>query len=352
MSSITIDTRKNVLLAPFTSFRCGGPAEELIECYSREELVSVLGERSVSPPWMLGYGANVLISDKGLPGTTIVWRGGDIVQQGTRIIVDGGVWWDDLVTKTIHAGLWGMELTSGIPGSVAAALVGNVAAYGQQASDRLVDIDVFNTITHTEKKIARDNIEFSYRKSSLQSKPYIILGATFDLSPNNTTKLAYASATAIAEELKYNTNTLEGRRDTIMETRRRAGSLYDPNDPNPSRTAGSFFKNPVVPNDLAEYFASFDETGKALSLLKSQNVIHGGSESRASVAHILLAAGFRRGQTWGEVRLHPQHVMKIENLGNAKAQDIYNVAQGIIETVREKFEITIEPEVKFLGEFA
>jgi UDP-N-acetylmuramate dehydrogenase len=343
--------QEQVPLAPYTSLSCGGPAEKFVECYSREELISVIGDEPVSPPWILGYGANVLISDKGLPGVTIVWRGGDVIQHGTHITVDGGVWWDDVVQRSILTGLWGMELTSGIPGSVAAAIVGNIAAYGQQANDRLVEIDVFNTITHTVKKISREHIDFGYRMSSLQDSPYIILGATFSLSPTTTTQLSYASATAVAEELKCNTNTLEGRRTTIMETRKRAGSLYDPSDPSPSRTAGSFFKNPLVHNDMAEFFAKFDESGKAMGVLKLQNAIHGGDVSRASVAHILLAAGFKRGQTWGPVRLHPQHVMKIENIGGAKAQDIYNVAQGIIETVRDKFELTIEPEVKFLGEF-
>jgi UDP-N-acetylmuramate dehydrogenase len=85
--------------------------------------------------------------------------------------------------------------------------------------------------------------------------------------------------------------------------------------------------------------------------LLRQNVIHGGDKTRVSAAHVLLAAGFERGQTWGEVRLHPNHILKIENTGNATAQEIYDVVQIILGTVEQKLGIKLEPEVRFLGEF-
>ena len=86
--------------------------------------------------------------------------------------------------------------------------------------------------------------------------------------------------------------------------------------------------------------------------LLRQNIIHGGDKSRVSAAHVLLAAGFARGQTWGNVRLHPDHILKIENIGNASAQEIYDVVQNIISTVQQKLGITLEPEVRFLGDFS
>ena len=97
--------------------------------------------------------------------------------------------------------------------------------------------------------------------------------------------------------------------------------------------------------------AGFDETGKTLDRIINQSKIHGGNAQRASAAHVLLAAGFHRGQTWGNVRLHPHHVLKIETLPGATAQEVYDVTQLILETVKDKLDITLEPEVKFLGNF-
>lgn len=343
--------RSQVSLAPYTSFKVGGPAEQFAECHTRDEFLAAL-QSATGDIRILGYGSNTLISDKGLPSLTIVYRGGGISFDGVRAVVDGSAWWDDLVAQTVERNLWGIELTSGMPSSVAAAIIGNCAAYGQEASDRLVSIDVFDLSDRTAKTLQKNDCEFRYRQSSLQGSPYIILSATFDFATEPTMELRYASALVIAEELKLNAASLADRRTIIMETRRRAGSLYDPHDANAARTAGSFFKNPVVSPEQAEKIASFDESGKALELIKQQNAIHGGSSSRVSAAHVLLAAGFHRGQAWGPVRLHPDHVLKIENTGGATAQQIYDVAQEIITTVKEKLGITLEVEVRFLGDFS
>ncbi len=83
-----------------------------------------------------------------------------------------------------------------------------------------------------------------------------------------------------------------------------------------------------------------------------QNKIHGGDQARVSASHVLLAAGFKRGQNWGPVRLHPEHVLKLENIKGASAQQIFDVAMEIINVVQQKLAIALESEVKFLGEFS
>jgi UDP-N-acetylmuramate dehydrogenase len=80
-------------------------------------------------------------------------------------------------------------------------------------------------------------------------------------------------------------------------------------------------------------------------------LVHGGAQKRVSAAHVLLAAGFQRGQTWGPVRLHPDHILKLENTGGATAQQIYNVAMEIVNTVKNKLAVDLVPEVRFLGSF-
>lgn len=344
-------TLLNEPLAPYTSLRVGGPAEKLVIVETRDDVVTALSETD-GRSWLLGFGCNILVSDKGLPGTTILWRGGKISVDENHIVADAGVWWDDVVQTSIQHNLWGLELLSQIPSSTGGAVFGNIAAYGGQVSDTLSWIEVYDKRTREIRRHTATDFEFSYRKSSLQTEPdLILLRAGFDLKTTPVQELKYESALAIAREKNLQPVNLNERREIIIETRRRAGSLYDPHDPTPERTAGSFFKNPMVSFEQAKELAKFDETGKTLERILEQSTIHGGSVQRASAAHILLAAGFRRGQRWQHVILHPSHVLKVATLPGATAQEVYDVVEKIRQTVKEKLGIELEPEVRFLGEF-
>lgn len=349
-----MQTLSNAELAPYTSLRLGGPAERLVIVSSYNETVDQLSKQPDDQLWMLGYGSNVLISDKGLPGTTLMWHGGAIMTQGGHhLVVDAGVWWDDAVKTAIEHGLWGLELMSEIPSSVGGAIHGNIAAYGQQVSDTLEWIEVYNRRTKSIERLDRSQIELTYRSSSLQKEPWrVVLRACFKLRVEPLHELRYDAALAIADELRLDHKTLEHCRDIIIETRRRAGSIYHPHDPVPERTAGSFFKNPLVSIDQAKALAGFDETGKTLERILNQSKIHGGNAQRASAAHVLLAAGFNRGQQWGNVRLHPSHVLKVQALDGATAHELYTVIQLIVKTVKGKLDIDLKPEVRFLGDFS
>jgi UDP-N-acetylmuramate dehydrogenase len=347
-----MNVQYNAPLAPLTSLKCGGPAKVLMITSNTEELLEGLRAANGNHLNILGYGTNSLISDYGLDGTTIITRGGNLSFQDDLVVADTGAWWDDLVQLSIEKELWGIELMSGIPSSVGGAIMGNIAAYGQQISDTLAWIEVFNRDTAQVQKLSANEITFNYRSSSLQNQlNFVILRAAFCLSPYSTTHLGYASAQSAAEKLGLDTGSLHNRRLIILEARGQAGSLWDPNDANAQHTAGSFFKNPLVSQTQAEEIATYDETGKSLERLLAQNRIHGGDTRRSSAAHVLLAAGFERGQTWGAVRLHPDHILKIENTGGAKAQEVYDVAQLVIRRVREELGIVLEPEVTFIGQF-
>ena len=130
------------------------------------------------------------------------------------------------------------------------------------------------------------------------------------------------------------------------------------NKPHGSATAASILGHPVVTAKKngevkikAEWAPFYERLLELREQLLRQNQIHGGSSVRVSAAHVLLAAGFRRGQTWKNVRLHPDHILKIENIGQASAQEIYQVVQEIIGTVKDRLGIDLEPEVRFLGQF-
>lgn len=343
----------SVSLTNFTSLHAGGLAENLVEIEPDDNFQEVIA-KCQKPVWVLGYGTNVLISDKGLPGTVILNKAGKIeVLDGGQIKVDSGVNWDDLVQAALAHNLWGIEFTSGVPGGVGAAVAGDIAAYGQKVADVFVGATLLNSNDGSSVQWARSDFGFDYRTSNLLkhvNAHLVILDATFALSSQPTTELEYEKALEVGGELNIKPDTLQNRRKIILETRRRAGSLLSDISVGPF-TAGSFFKNPLVDESQVQNILSFEESGISREQLLRQNLIHGGNKARVSAAHVLLAAGFARGQTWGNVRLHPDHILKIENLGNATAQEIYNVVQHIIQTVQQKMHITLEPEVRFLGDF-
>jgi len=342
-------------LSDFTSLAVGGKAEQLYIIDTSDDLLKVLDEARGKQLWILGYGANVLISDKGLPGVTVLIRTKEILREDDLLIADAGVWWDDLVQYAISQRLWGLELMSAIPGGVSAAVVGNIAAYGQAVADTLQWVEVYDRSNGEVKKLAADELGLTYRYSLFQTETFanlVILKAAFKLSQQPTTEVTYQSALDVAYANDLDLSMLEGRRETILKTREKAGSLWDYRTPaSQMHTAGSFFRNPMVDEATAEKLMAHDETGKSAELLKQMNRVHGGDTKRVSAAHVLLAAGFQRGQSWGPVRLHPDHILKIENTGGATAQQVYDVAQEIIRTVKDKLGIELNPEVRFLGDF-
>jgi len=349
---------KNEPLSQHTSFQTGGPAETLIVIEQTSDLHEVLKEYK-QPLWLLGSGANTLIADAGLPGTTLVLANRNIEirdEDGEPLLVaDAGASWDDLVQQAIAHDAWGLECMSGIPGSVGAAVVGNIAAYGQAVADTLAWVEVINTAGNPEitECLEADKLGLKYRYSDFQNEKlnhYVIVRAAFKLSRVPKKELTYASALQVGQELGISPDNLEHCRAIIMEARRRAGSLLEPGMTH--KTAGSFFRNPLVSREQAEQVIAHEENKISMEQILAQNAAHSGEALRVSAAHVLLAAGFKRGQTWGPVRLHPEHVLKIENTGGATSQDIYDVAQEIMQTVQDKLGITLEPEVRFLGQFS
>ena len=349
-----MNLKKNVALAPYTSFRLGGPAECFVEVSSTDELLEVVRNNKHQRIWLLGYGSNTLISDKGLEGLVICMRGGSTQIAGQNIIVDAGVWWDDVVKLSIDHGLWGIELMSEIPGSVGAAVYINITAYGQSIGKVVEWVEVWDPKRASSRRINKDELKWDYKQSIFQNpanKGLIILRTCLGLSTEHTDKLVYQKALDVAGELKLDPNDLEQRRKIIIEARHRAGSIWKPDDKKTVKTVGSFFRNPVVSPKQAAYVMAFEEHGNPTKQIKKQNLVHGGNTRRVSAAHVMLAAGFKRGQSWGKVKLNEQNLLKIEALPGATAQEVYDVAMEIQQTVQDKLDIKLEPEARILGEF-
>lgn len=344
----------NVALAPYTSFGVGGNAEKFANPQSADELITLLKEHRSEQISLLGYGSNALISDEGVPGLTILLRSSHIEVNGDEIIADSGVWWDDVVTTAIKNDLWGIELLSKVPGSLGAALYINIAAYGQTIGPRVKWIDVWDSDTHEVRRLEASALTWSYKQSVFQQpemKKLLIVRACLHLSRQKTDELTYQKALDIAEEKHLNPDDLVERRDIVIEARRRAGSLWHPSDTS-ARTAGSFFRNPLVTAEQADAIIAHDESGLAADVIRKMNQAHGGDALRVSAAHVMLAAGFQRGQMLHDhVRLHEKNLLKLETLPGAKAREVYEAMRHIQKQVNDTLGIDLEPEVKLLGEF-
>lgn len=344
---------QNHPLAKYTSFNVGGNAEKLVICDDSDELYNYIDKADHHKITVLGYGTNVLISDHGLPGTTILTRSNNIKFKDDEVTVDAGLWWDDFVKAGIDKNLYGIELTSGVPGGVGGAIFINITAYGQSANDNLKWIECVDPKTGKVFSLKANDLDWGYKKSYFQ-KPenldIVILRACFKLSKIPTQELSYQSALDVACELGLDANDLKNRRKIILESRSRAGSLFEYGK-GYEKTVGSFFRNPMVTKEQADHVMSFDESGKTKDQIEKMNKIHGGDMRRVSAAHVMLACGFYRGQSWGDVRLHPKNLLKIENIGSATAQQIFDVSQEIKKTVKQTLDIELEPEAQILGKF-
>ena len=347
------DIQKQVVLAPYTSFGLGGPAEHFVEVHSSDELITVLKRTTAQPIWLLGYGSNTLISDKGLPGLTVVLHGGAMEFTENRVVADAGVWWDSIVQAAIDRNLWGVEFLSYIPGSLGAALYINITAYGQSIGPRVEWVDIWNPSTLQVERMDTAVLLWDYKQSVFQQPTYqqaVILRACLILSNRQTDELLYQKAVDVASELHLDMHSLQDRRKIIYEARLQAGSIWDPSS-HEHRTVGSFFRNPLVDPATAERIIAYDESGKTALEIKKMNQVHGGSAQRVSAAHVMLAAGFKRGQRWGQVKLNDQNLLKIEALEGATAQDVYTLMRHIQDTCLASIGVKLEPEARILGSF-
>ena len=336
-------------LAELTAFGVGGRVAQFARAGDSDSLVACLAARPPAPVRILGQGTNLLIADGQLPGTVIAARSPHCSMIGSVIWADAGLGWDRLVAMVVTRGWWGLELLSGIPGTVGAAAAININAYGQSLSDCLIGVEIYDPDAAQRRLLPIRSGDWGYKQSPVQGQ--FITRVGWRLSRQPTTKLVYPAARDYARSQGLNPNQLEDRRRVIIAVRRQAGALYSPAGDGQARTCGSYFKNPAVGRRQLKPLLEADEAGRSRAALKRMNRVHGGHKTRVSAALVLLAAGFSRGQTFGRVRLHPDHVLKLENYQQASAQEIYQVGGHIQATVKSKLGISLEPEISFWGQF-
>jgi UDP-N-acetylmuramate dehydrogenase len=329
-----VQVRRDVPLADLTTLAVGGPIERLVEVEDAAELVAAVREADESgrPLLLLGGGSNVVAPDEGWPGDVVAVRSRGIERTGERLVVQAGHDWDDLVAYTVRNDLAGMEALSGIPGSTGATPVQNVGAYGQEVAQTVTAVRVYDRAEKSEYTLTPAECGFAYRDSRLKREPgrFVVLDVTFALHagelsrPVGYAELARRLGVEIGEQAP-----LADVRAAVLELRRGKGMVLDPADPD-SRSAGSFFTNPIVPAERAvEGCPSWPA---------------GDGHVKLSAAWLVQHAGFGRGTREGHVGTSSRHSLALTTEPGATAGELLAFADRVVATVRETFGVTLERE--------
>jgi len=349
--------RENTLLAPFTTLKIGGAARFFAEARSEADLLVALefAERQQLPIFILGGGSNALIADEGFPGLVVrvaiegvVWR-----NEGEKVLVTAGAGedWDELARRCVERDLAGVECLSGIPGSVGGTPVQNVGAYGQEVSETITSVRVFDRLAGQFVELSDAECQFSYRASlfnTVARDRYVVLAVTYALKPDGDPALRYPDVKNFFANATSKPSLREVR-EAVRAIRARKAMLITPDDPD-CRSAGSFFKNPVV---TLETFARIEAAAKEQGLICDDERAPSfpASEGKVKVpaAWLIQRAGFQKGYCRGRVGISSKHTLAIINRGGATAREVIELAREIQERVWARFGVPLTPEPVFAG---
>lgn len=336
--------QENVPLAPLTTLGIGGSARFFAEAASESELIAAIefAERRDLPVFILGGGSNVLVSDEGFPGLVIrvAIKG---IEWGERLTAGAGEDWDGFVRQCVERNLAGVECLSGIPGLVGGTPVQNVGAYGQEVSETITQVRVFDRQTKQIIELSYAECGFRYRTSifnSTERNRYVVLAVSFALKANGEPALRYPDVKNFFDG-KTDQPTLAEVRQAVIEIRSRKGMVIVPDDPD-CRSAGSFFKNPVI---SAEAFVKLESViGE-----RPPSFPAGDGYVKVPAAWLIERAGFQRGYAKSRAGISSKHTLAIINRGNATAQEVLDLVAEIQARVQTEFGVALLPEPVFVG---
>ena len=327
------------------TFGVHATAPMLVEVADAAALPELFGYAMLrdGPVLVLGGGSNLLFAGDP-PGATLALTAQRIEMledDGTGAIVraDAGVAWHDFVLWTLGHGLCGLENLALIPGTVGAAPIQNIGAYGVEVRERIHAVEAFDRKSGGFVRFAAGACEFAYRDSLFKRDPehYIVVAVEFALSRTPALKLEYAG---IGEELQAMGVEAAPRASQVAEAVIRIRRRKLP-DPALLGNAGSFFKNPIVPVAQADAL---------LARHASMPVFRGaGDDSRKLSAAWLIDQCGWKGHRDGDAGVAPSHALVLVNHGSATGTQLLDLARRIAASVRERFGVSIEPEPRIVG---
>ena len=335
-------------LAPRTTLRLGGPAEELVEAGTEDEVVAAVAGADATgrSTLVLGGGSNVVVADDGFPGLVV-----DVATRGVHVESDlcGGAFatvaagesWEELVARSVSEGWIGIEALSGIPGRVGATPIQNVGAYGQEVSDTIARVRAWDRESDRVTTFFPDQCGFGYRTSRFKEHPgrHVVLSVTFQLrlgdlgAPVRYAELAELLGVAVGDRAP-----LPDVREAVLRLRRRKGMVLDAAD-HDTWSAGSFFTNPLLDGahvpDGAPRWAQSD------------------GRVKTSAAWLIERAGFAKGYALdrppGRVGLSRKHTLALTNRGGATTAELLALAAEVRDGVRDRFGVTLVNEPVLVG---
>lgn len=317
-----LNVLENIPLAPYTTFKIGGPAKFFIKAESLDILKEALkwSKDKGEEVFILGGGSNILVSDKGFNGTVIQipfegWeKGGESIKvDGETIISDSGIALSKILAIAAQNGLSGLEWGVGIPGTIGGAIRGNSGAFGKDAGDFIQTVHIFDISAMEIKKLSKEECGFYYRGSVFRkNKNLIVLKGEFNLVKDEGENVKSKMKEYILDRTKKNSAGL-------------------------GKSAGCFFKN--IPWDA----------------VNKENLLQNFPEIRVQAEMPKLATGFLidsvglKGAEVGGACVPHEHANYIINKNNAKAEDVLNLANLIRKKIRNKYGIELEEEVELAG---
>jgi UDP-N-acetylmuramate dehydrogenase len=348
------DFRENVPLAPFTSLGVGGPARFMAEAQTEAQVIDALEFAEVHglEVFILGGGTNILVSDAGFPGLVIrIALSGIEKTTGGLVTAGAGEEWDPFVGSCVEQNLAGLECLSGIPGTVGGTPVQNVGAYGQEVGEVIISMRAVDRKTRQVFVLSNEACGFGYRTSVFNTadrERYVVLSVAYDLRAAGEPRITYPD---LQRSFAGRTGrpSLAEVREAILRIRESKSMVLRPGDPD-SRSAGSFFKNPVVPQDR---IPPMEDTARRLGRMPVGESLPRyampDGMAKLPAAWLIEHAGFAKGYSRGRAGLSSRHALALINRGGATAQELLDLMREIQSAVHQSFGIELVPEPVFVG---
>jgi UDP-N-acetylmuramate dehydrogenase len=356
-----VEIQENVSLAPYTTLKIGGPARYFVRAASEEQLLdAVRFARGLDLRlFLLGGGSNLVVADSGFSGLVIqAALDGPMHIEGpndefapnrfTRYLVPSGHDWDAFVRLTCEGGFSGVECLAGIPGFVGGSPVQNIGAYGQEVSQTISAVHVVDLENLRYEVLPAAACRFAYRQSIFNSTHrdrYIVTRVAFDFPLDAAPTLVYADLAKHFAEKKLPCP-LEIY-EAVRTIRAGKGMLIDPRCPDAdSRSAGSFFKNPVVKprvlKDIVETTSPAE--GEVPNWPQPSGLV------KLPAAWLIEHAGFKKGFALGRVGISSKHTLALINrTGDASCDELLRLRDLIVLTVEQRFGVTLQQEPVMLA---
>ena len=336
---------EDVPLASLTTLRVGPVARRVITCATTDQIVTTLRtlDRAAGPVLVLGGGSNVVVADD-LADLTVVRLASSAVTVDPPVLrAEAGADWDAVVSRSVDAGLGGLECLSGIPGSAGATPVQNVGAYGAEVADWMTRVKLLDRRTGQLRWVDAPELGFGYRHSVLKgSADATVLEVEFSLDPaGSSAPLRYAEiAAALGVPVGERTDPVRVRA-AVLGLRAAKGMVLDAEDPD-TWSVGSFFTNPVVSAE------QFDRIGRDCDGAVPHYPAADGVKLAAG--WLVERAGFGKGfPGHGPCRLSGKHALALTNRGGATTADVLALARTVRDGVHAAFGVSLVPEPVLVG---